>query len=129
MPGLSDLAQKAFYLGLGLASAAADKASTQLAELRIQAQKVADELVERGEMTAEEARSFVDSMMRQGEQAHKQGTSGGDPAASGGGPRKINIDDVATPDGSGQIELSEAGKLRREVADLQAELERLRSQK
>ena len=59
MSGFSDLFQKAVYLGVGLASYAGEKAGTKLTELRAQAQKLADELVARGEMTTEEARRMV----------------------------------------------------------------------
>lgn len=48
MPGFGDLVQKAVYLGVGLASYAGEKASKTLAELRTDAQKLADELVKRG---------------------------------------------------------------------------------
>ena len=63
MSGFSDLFQKAVYLGVGLASYAGEKAGTKLTELRAQAQKLADELVARGEMTTEEARRMVDDLV------------------------------------------------------------------
>ena len=44
MPGFGDLFQKAVYLGVGLASYAGEKASKTLAELRTEAQKLADRL-------------------------------------------------------------------------------------
>lgn len=65
MPGFGDLVQKAVYLGVGLASYAGEKASKTLAELRTDAQKLADELVKRGEMTTEEARRFVEDTIQQ----------------------------------------------------------------
>ncbi|MFN9647939.1 MAG: phasin-related domain-containing protein, partial [Pseudanabaena sp.] len=58
------IVQKAFYLGLGLATVAGEKAGETLNELRTQASKLADELVEKGEMTTEEARKFVDDLVK-----------------------------------------------------------------
>lgn len=69
MPGFGDLVQKAFYLGVGAASLAAEKAGTTLAELRAQAQKLADEMVARGEITADEAKRMVDDMVSRAQQA------------------------------------------------------------
>lgn len=60
MAGFGDLVQKAFYLGVGIASYAGEKAGMTLTELRSQAQKIADEMVARGEMTTEEAKRLVD---------------------------------------------------------------------
>jgi len=54
MPGFGDIVQKAFYLGVGLAYAG-EKQVENWRELRSQAQKLADEMVARGEMNAEEA--------------------------------------------------------------------------
>ncbi|NJN62250.1 MAG: hypothetical protein HC795_12620 [Coleofasciculaceae cyanobacterium RL_1_1] len=72
MPGFGDMMQKAFYLGVGLASYASEQASGRFGELQERAQKLADELVARGEMTAEEARRFVDDVMKQGKEAASQ---------------------------------------------------------
>ncbi|TAF53621.1 MAG: hypothetical protein EAZ61_06780 [Oscillatoriales cyanobacterium] len=72
MPGFGDMMQKAFYLGVGLASYASEQASGRFGELQERAQKLADELVARGEMTAEEARRFVDEVMQQGKEAAAQ---------------------------------------------------------
>ena len=73
-----NLLQKAFYLGVGIASYAVEKASSKFQELKQQAekialtpdfpeqlQKMADEMVNKGKMTADEARSFVDEMLKQ----------------------------------------------------------------
>ncbi len=57
MPGFGDIVQKAFYLGVGIASLAGEKAGTTIAQLRIQAQKLADELVARGEMSSRRSTS------------------------------------------------------------------------
>jgi polyhydroxyalkanoate synthesis regulator phasin len=130
---IGNFVQRAFYLGMGLASLAADKASSQLAELRKQAQKLAEDLVERGEMTTDEARAFLDSLMKQGQgtkPAEGEPTSSAhpDPAA---GPRKITIDDMEDGQDSsagkaGALELTEAARLRQQIGDLQAELDRLK---
>lgn len=65
MAGFADLVQKAFYLGIGLASYAGEKATGKLAELQPQLQQLADEMVRRGEMTAEEARRWVEARMQE----------------------------------------------------------------
>ena len=44
------------------------KAGAGLGELRSQAQKIADEMVARGEITAEEAKRMVDDMVSQAQQ-------------------------------------------------------------
>jgi polyhydroxyalkanoate synthesis regulator phasin len=64
MPGFGDIVQKAFYLGIGIASYAGEKAGGKLAEVRSQVQKLADEMVARGEMTTDEGRRFVEDMMK-----------------------------------------------------------------
>ena len=63
MDNLSGFLRKAVYLGVGLASYAGEKAGDRLAELAQEAQQKADELVRRGEMTTEEAKRFVDSLL------------------------------------------------------------------
>ena len=65
MANLTDLVQKVFYLGVGLAAYAGEKAGTKLFELRDQAQKLADEMVTRGEMTAEEALRWMEEITHQ----------------------------------------------------------------
>lgn len=68
MAGFGDLVQKAFYLGVGIASYAGEKAGSTFSELRSQAQKLADEMVARGEMTTEEAKRMVDDMINRAQQ-------------------------------------------------------------
>ncbi|CAC5344958.1 MULTISPECIES: phasin family protein [Planktothrix] len=115
MPGFGDLVQKAVYLGVGLASYAGEKASKTLAELRTDAQKLADELVKRGEMTTEEARRFVEDTIQQVQKPGNEPT----PPAKKTEPRRIEIsdDDDSGDDGVGQ--------LKDKVRDLQDELRRL----
>lgn len=117
--GLGDLVQKAVYLGIGFASFAGEKAGEKISELRGQLQTLADEMVERGEMTAEEARKFVDDMVSKAQQPAVEVPDSSKPAE----PRKIEIitdDDDPTPPPS-QTEV-----MRRQVMDLQEELRRLK---
>ena len=120
MPGFGDIVQKAFYLGVGLAAAAGERAGVRLAELRAQAQKLADEMVAKGEMTAEEARRFVDDMMNQAQQPQSEQS----PSAPKSEPRRIEIlsDDEEQPTPAAK----EVDGMRKQVQDLQEELRRLR---
>ncbi|MGB3494321.1 MAG: hypothetical protein WBA57_16455 [Elainellaceae cyanobacterium] len=92
MPGLGDIVQKAFYLGVGVASFAGEKAGKTLIELQGQAQKIADEMVARGEMTTEEAKRMVDDMVNR---AQKAGSATIDVQAkpTSQEPRSIEIDE------------------------------------
>jgi polyhydroxyalkanoate synthesis regulator phasin len=139
--GLGDLVQKAVYLGIGVASYAGEKAGERLQELRDQMQKMADEMVERGEMSAEEGRKFVDDMVKKAQQpSTNPKPTGADPQSS---PRPIEIlDDTeapATPAASTTAsQPDEAPRpnpadsdididtMRRQVQELQDELRRLR---
>ena len=116
MAGFGDLVQKAFYMGVGLASYAGEKAGGTLAEVQQQAQKLADELVARGEMTTDEAKRMVDDMVRRAQsaaptvepQTHSE-------------PRRIEIlEDEPSP-----AEAAKAEALRQQVESLQNELRRL----
>lgn len=122
--GLGDLVQKAVYLGVGLASYAGEKANEKLGELRIQVQKLADEMVERGEMTTEEARRFVDDMVAKAQQpiSEKSPEAPSKPSE----PRQIEIleDDEPT---SQQAAPDDVDEMRRRVMELQEELRRLRN--
>jgi polyhydroxyalkanoate synthesis regulator phasin len=151
--GLSDLVQKAVYIGIGAASFAGEKAGGKLTEFSGQLQKLADEMVERGEMTAEEARRYVDEKVKTAQQEFEnlsqQATQAAQapqkPAAKQ--PRRIEIvdeDETPQPKASKTAEAPkpeapkpEAPKpsnstdpideMRRQVAELQDELKRLRS--
>lgn len=68
MNRFGDIVQKAFYLGVGAVTAVGEEANTRIGKLRTQAQKLADELVAKGEMTTEEARKLVDDLVRQAQQ-------------------------------------------------------------
>ncbi|MGB3613582.1 MAG: hypothetical protein WBA10_07280 [Elainellaceae cyanobacterium] len=124
MPGLGDLVQRAFYLGVGMASYAGEKAGKTLAELRVQAQKIADEMVERGEITADDARRLVDDMVRRAQMADGQNPDSASvtvdvdakDAKDSQQPRPIEITD----------DDDDVGDLRQQVDKLQDELRRLK---
>jgi polyhydroxyalkanoate synthesis regulator phasin len=124
MAGFGDVIQKAFYLGVGAASLAAEKAN----ELRKQASKLADEMVERGEMNAEEARKFVDEMVKnaqiKGDQSPQSDTHKE--------PRRIEIIDddeveITATEVGNEPKTDDVDSLRQQVHSLQAELERLKN--
>ncbi|MEC4985559.1 MAG: hypothetical protein SAJ37_20410 [Oscillatoria sp. PMC 1068.18] len=123
MPGFGDLVQKAFYLGVGIADYATEKAGKTLSELRKEGQKLADEMVKRGEMNAEEARKFVDELVRQAQTKESVQQSQDNTSRE---PRRIEIlsdDDEqnsASPDGKN------VDDLRDRVQSLQDELRRLK---
>lgn len=124
MPGFGDILQKAVYLGVGLASYAGEKAGSKLTELRTEAQKLADELVKRGEMSTEEARRFVDDMVQQAQQQQPVESAGNKKPAE---PRLIEIvseeEEVSPKDAK---ETGGVDKLREQVQNLQDELRRLK---
>ncbi|NES25067.1 MAG: hypothetical protein F6K41_40705 [Symploca sp. SIO3E6] len=122
MSGFGNIVQKAFYLGVGLATYAGEKAGGTLSELRAQSQKLVDELVEKGELTTEEARKLVDEMVQQAQQEQEKATDK-EPAAE---PRRIEIisDEEETPDGSPDGE--NVDELRKQVEAMQEELRRLK---
>lgn len=118
MADFSQLVQKAFYLGVGLASYATEKAGDGFSDLRQQAQKLVDELVERGEITAEEAQKMVNDMVDRAQNAAPQSAP---TQAADNTPRKIEIIEEEEPD-----DRAATDALRREIDDLQAELKRLK---
>jgi polyhydroxyalkanoate synthesis regulator phasin len=120
MAGLSDFVQKAFYLGVGIAASAGEKAGGKLSDVRVQAQKLADEMVAKGEITTEEARKLVDNMLHSAQQAQVNPEKTEKPNQAKE-PRRIEIDD--TPETG-----ANPADMRRQVESLQAELERLKKQ-
>lgn len=125
MAGFGDMVQKAFYLGVGLASYAGEKAGGTLGELRDQAQKLAAELVQRGEMSTEEARRFVEDVMQQGQTTVQESAT---PAAKENKePRRIEIleDDEEQPP---KEPPDHVDRLRQQVDALKDELRRLQNQ-
>ncbi|MEA5593361.1 phasin family protein [Rivularia sp. UHCC 0363] len=126
MPGFGDIVKKAFYLGVGLASYASERAGGTLSELRSQVQKLADEMVAKGEMTTDEARRFVEDMMNQ---AQSEANSPSGEATTRTEPRRINIiddDEEPTPKDSPPEDVD---KLRDQVVRMQEELRRLQRDK
>jgi polyhydroxyalkanoate synthesis regulator phasin len=128
MAGFGDLVQKAFYLGVGIASYATEKAGGTLAELRVQAQKLADEMVERGEITAEEAKRMVDEMVSKVQRSPHSPAEPDTPPAE---PRRIEIleDDSTDSTDSTAPSSSAADDLRDQIAKLQEELQRLKRER
>lgn len=122
MSGLGDLVQKAVYLGVGLSSYAMEKAGTQIQELNAQAQKLAEEMVKRGEMTTEEARKFVDDIIQQAQVTQQQGQKSEDNEHKQ--PRRIEIIDEDEEGNSTSQE--NVDNLRQQVQSLQEELRRLK---
>lgn len=118
--GFGKLVQKAFYLGVGIASYAGEKAGFALSDIKGQAQKLVDELVERGELTAEEAQKMMNDMMARAEAtAAKEGSQ----EAASDGPRQIQILDESE---SMTAEERQAEALRKEVENLRQELNKLK---
>ena len=122
MTPFGGIVQKAFYLGLGLATVAGEKAGETLGELRTQASKLADELVERGEMTTEEAKKFVDDMVRNSQKPISESSpnSGSQNPSSKDAPRTIAIDDEENDPAPRDVD-----ELKNKVQALQDELRRL----
>jgi polyhydroxyalkanoate synthesis regulator phasin len=137
MSGFEDIAKKAFYMGVGFASYAQEKANDNFKDLKVQAQNLADEMVERGKMSTEEARKFVDDLV---EQAQQETVTGGKTSSESREPRKIEIvDEDEQPQTSTQSEVNaESGSpkkhnpnnddLRQQVQSLKEELRRLKEE-
>ncbi|MDF5719571.1 MAG: hypothetical protein PUP91_03565 [Rhizonema sp. PD37] len=124
MPGFGDVVKKAFYLGVGLASYAGEKAGGRLAELRSQVEKLADEMVARGEMTTEEGRRFVEDMMKQAQQSSPIGVPVEKTPASE--PRRIEIlEEEEHPKAKEAPPTENVDRLRTQVQQMQEELRRL----
>jgi polyhydroxyalkanoate synthesis regulator phasin len=121
MAGFGDLVQKAFYLGVGIASYAGEKASSTLSDLRSQAQKLADEMVARGEITTEEAKRMVDDMVSRAQQPSASSPSDSHPSE----PRRIEI--LSEDDPESEKKSEAVTDLRDQVTKLQEELRRLRN--
>jgi polyhydroxyalkanoate synthesis regulator phasin len=116
-----DIVQKAFYLGVGAVTAAGEEAGSRLGKLRVQAQKLADELVAKGEMTTEEARKLVDDLVRQAQQEQSSQASNNVPAPE---PRRIEI--ISDDEPSGSTEEQNVDVLRQQVQAMQEELRRMK---
>jgi polyhydroxyalkanoate synthesis regulator phasin len=125
MAGLGDIVQKAFYLGIGLAAAAGEQAGEKMSVLRVQAQKLADEMVAKGEITTDEARKMVDEMIKSAQQPNlneSENTTTDRPKKSTE-PRRIEIvseGEEATPP------TDDISAMRKQVEALQEELKRMK---
>jgi polyhydroxyalkanoate synthesis regulator phasin len=121
-------------MGIGFASYAQEKATDTLKDVKNQAQKLADEMAERGEMSAEEARKFVDELVEQAQQATVPGNNPANTQERE--PRKIEIvdeDEVSSTDSKTDAtptseSKAEGDDLRQQVRALQEELRRLREE-
>jgi len=124
MAGFGNLVQKAFYLGVGIASYAGEKAGGAFGDLRGQAQKLVDELVERGEITAEEAQTMMNDMVARAQATAAAGTAEAQAVTTeSDGPRQIQILDESE---SLTEEERQAEALRQEVEALREELKKLK---
>jgi len=130
MANFEDIAKKAFYMGVGFASYAQEKANDTVKDLRVQAQKLAEEMTERGEMSTEEARKFVDDLV---EQAQQETVTGNNPA-NDKQPRRIEIVDegestsTTAETAKPQPKKADSDNLRQQVQSLQEELRRLKKE-
>ena len=124
MPGFDDLVKKAFYLGVGVASYAQEKAGATINELRSQAQKLADEMIARGELSTEEARKFVDDLVKQAQQDSVN------PAQDDTQPKQPrHIEILSDEEENNQANSKpKIDSLREQVESLQAELRRLKQE-
>jgi polyhydroxyalkanoate synthesis regulator phasin len=122
MPGFDNIVRKAFYMGVGFASYAQEKAGVTLAEIKIQAQKLADEMISRGEMNVEEARKFVDDMVQQAQQDVVQSA---EVKTEKKEPRVIEIISEEEPE---TPKSDNVDNLKDRVASLQEELRRLQKE-
>ena len=125
MAGFDNIVKKAFYMGVGFASYAQEKAGVTIGELKNQAQKLADEMIERGEITTEEARKFVDELVQQAQQETVQSSPNNNQSTE---PRRIEIvseeEDFAQQPQTTQP--NNVDNLRQQVQSLQEELRRLK---
>ena len=124
MAGLGDIVQKAFYLGVGLATAAGEQAGEKLSSIGVQAQKLADEMVAKGEITTEEARKLVDDMIKSAQQQNlnQAPTSNPERPQKSTEPRRIEIvyDGETKPP-------EDVSQMRKQVEALQEELKRMKN--
>jgi polyhydroxyalkanoate synthesis regulator phasin len=116
MAGFGDLVKKAFYLGVGVASYAGEKAGDTLKDLQEQTQSIVNELVARGEITAEEAQRLVNDIVNR---AQDSVTAAQDNLPQ---PRPIEILDEDEP-AAGD---AQTAALREQVAALRRELDNLK---
>lgn len=117
MADFGNIVKKAFYLGVGAASYAGEKASDTLKDLREQSQILVNELAARGEITAEEAQRLVNDMVNRAQDTAAAGSMDDLPQ-----PRPIEILDDDDPG----VADRQTAALREQVAALRQELETLK---
>jgi polyhydroxyalkanoate synthesis regulator phasin len=120
MSRFEDVVRRAFYMGVGMASYAQERAGSTLVEIKSQAQKLADEMISRGEMNVEEARKFVDDMVRQAQQDIVEPAE--NKTEEKKEPRVIEIVTEEEPETKKSDNVED---LKQQVASLQEELRRL----
>ena len=125
MAGLGDIVQKAFYLGVGLAAAAGEQAGEKFSSIGIQAQKLADEMVAKGEITTEEARKLVDDMVKSAQQQNLNQAQSNNTqrAQKTSEPRRIEIVSDGEASSKSPEDISD---MRKQVEALQEELKRMK---
>jgi polyhydroxyalkanoate synthesis regulator phasin len=129
MAGLGDIVQKAFYLGVGLATVAGEQAGEKLSVIRVQAQKLADEMVSKGELTTEEARKMVDDMIKSAQlpNLNQSGDTNPDRPMKTQ-PRRIEIVSEGEEPSQSSSEPDNISDMRKQVEALQEELKRMKNQ-
>lgn len=127
MAGLGDIVQKAFYLGVGLATAAGEQAGEKISSIGVQAQKLADEMVAKGELTTEEARKLVDDLVKSAQQQNLNQSSGSNSerAQKSTEPRRIEI--ISDGDSPSSQSPENIAEMRKQVEALQEELKRMKN--
>ncbi len=129
MAGLGDIVQKAFYLGVGLATVAGEQAGEKISSIGTQAQKLADEMVAKGELTTEEARKLVDDLVKSAQQQNlgQAPTSTSERVQKNTEPRRIEIvSDNEAPSSPSQSP-EHVSDMRKQVEALQEELKRMKN--
>lgn len=129
MAGISDIVQKAFYLGVGLAASASEQAGEKLSVLRVQAQKLADEMVAKGEITTEEARKLVDDLLKSAQQQNldQSAPESTQRPTKDREPRRIEIVTEGEELSKSPSGTDDVSQMRKQVAALQEELKRMKN--
>ncbi len=125
MANIGDIVQKAFYLGVGVAVAAGETANDTITQIRTKAQKLADDLVEKGEMTSDQAKRYVDDMIQQAQKQNKPENT--PPSPDRNEPRRIEIlNEDEDSKQTNNTNNKDADAMRKQVESLKQELERLK---
>jgi polyhydroxyalkanoate synthesis regulator phasin len=129
MAGLGDIVQKAFYLGVGIAAAAGEQAGEKISVIRVQAQKLADEMVSKGELTTDEARKMVDDMIKSAQlpNLNQAGDTNTDRPTKNQQPRRIEIVSEGEEASQSSSETDHISDMRKQVEALQEELKRMKN--